>query len=148
MIDFLKDHPYLYNKKLDDYKNKEKKDAAWKHKLTSWKEQSRALKLSTITQFGRLKPKSSSGADQWTDCQKWLYEHFAFLAPHITRYHKRSMGNVPKPPAPAPSMPDLPYSGLPWPPHFVILLQLQYPPLFNLLLLELLVPHQLLPKMW
>ena len=92
---FLLNHPFLYDKKLNNYKNKAKKQVAWAdfsevvgtsvHELHLWYRSIR-------TQFSKLaKRPSGSGSDdtQLTEREQWVVDRFKFLKVHICPQTKR-----------------------------------------------------------
>ena len=85
----MKENPCLFNKKLNDYKNIDKKVTLWQDKgdemcvevplLKTWFESMR-------TRFGKLtKSKSGDGNIDHTERDQWILAHFNFLHTHIMR---------------------------------------------------------------
>jgi hypothetical protein len=100
MIDWLRDHPELYNRKLKSYKDIRAKEAHWMdiaailgrdvHYLKTWYQSIR-------TRFGRLrKKKSGDGAADHTDRDAWILRCLDFLAPHIVEVRSRAAVSVSK----------------------------------------------------
>ena len=100
MIDWLRDHPELYNRKLKSYKDIRAKEAHWMdiaailgrdvHYLKTWYQSIR-------TRFGRLrKKKSGDGAADPTDRDAWILRCLDFLAPHIVEVRSRAAVSVSK----------------------------------------------------
>ena len=86
MADWLGDHPEIYNNKLNAYKYKAKKDAAWAERAARLAKPLQFLLVwyrSIRTRYGKIaKMKSGAGAEQ-TERDAWILRRFHFLRPHI-----------------------------------------------------------------
>jgi hypothetical protein len=98
MVDWLREHPLLFNKKLTLYKDKGKKDALWA-------EQARLLEKDVVlltvwyrsirTRYGKLtKLKSGGGTGDRTERDLWILEKFDFLRSHIHEVQQRTIVSV------------------------------------------------------
>ena len=98
MIDWLQDHPILYNKKLGTYKDTVRKEALWAEKAVALKKPIQVLKTwytSLRTRFGRLKKKKSGDGDpEMTEREEWILRHFEFLRPYMYEVKKRTAVSV------------------------------------------------------
>ena len=100
MVNFLKDNPCIYNKKLKDYRDKKKKERLWEEQAASlgrtmsvemlmhWFESMRT-RYGRITKEADKKKKSGAGGGvvSLTERDTWIVQSFAFLAEHIVRVH-------------------------------------------------------------
>ena len=97
MADWLGDHPELYNKKLNAYKDKVKKDAAWAEQAVRLDKPVPFLLMwyrSVRTRYGKLaKMKSGAGAEK-TERDAWILRRFHFLLPHIHDVKSRNLVSV------------------------------------------------------
>jgi hypothetical protein len=93
MVDWLRDHPEIYNKKLKSYKDAQSKESAWREKALLLNIDVAILKTwynSLRTRYGRLRKKKSGDADpDHTDRDTWILRSFQFLAIHIVEVQKR-----------------------------------------------------------
>jgi len=100
MVEWLKEHPLLYNKKLASYKDKGKKDSLWAEQATLLGKDVLNLTVwyrSIRTRYGRLvKKKSGTGAGERTDRDNWILEKFDFLKGHIHEVQPRTVVSVSK----------------------------------------------------
>ena len=90
IVEWLQDHPFLYDRGHPLYKNKAKKSR-------TMEQQAKKLGLKTEelekwihtkrTRFGKLTKmaKSGTGATSLTQLDKWILKLFQFLGPHIVR---------------------------------------------------------------
>ncbi|XP_060572530.1 uncharacterized protein LOC132730586 [Ruditapes philippinarum] len=87
MVEWLRENPQIYNKKLSTYKDKCKKDALWAEQAQVLGKDVSMLIVwyrSIRTRFGKLtKPKSGAGTGDRTDRDQWILTKFEFLKPHI-----------------------------------------------------------------
>ena len=91
LVDFLRDNEILYNKRLQDYKDRSKREAVWgqfyennldKHACQRWFQ-------GQCTLFGKVTDmKSVLGRPQLTEWQKWSRDNFHFLMDHIVCHVK------------------------------------------------------------
>ncbi|MED6292622.1 hypothetical protein CHARACLAT_002232 [Characodon lateralis] len=93
MVEWLKTNPVLYNRKLKNYKDTNRKEALWREMAGQMGQDILILKTwysSLRTRYGRLKKlcaeKQSSGL---TERDSWILTCFEFLAPHILPVLKR-----------------------------------------------------------
>jgi hypothetical protein len=97
MADWLGDHPELYNKKLNAYKDKVKKDAAWAEQAARLDKPVAFLLVwyrSIRTRYGKLaKMKSGAGAEK-TERDAWILRRLHFLRPHIHEVKPRNLVSV------------------------------------------------------
>ena len=97
MADWLGDHPELYNKKLNAYKYKVKKDAAWAEQAARLDTPVAFLMVwycSIRTRYGKLtKMKSGAGTEQ-TERDAWILRRLHFLRPHIHEVKSRNLVSV------------------------------------------------------
>ena len=93
IIQWLKEHPCIYNKGLRDYRDTAKKSKLWQDKakdlgldplrLQTWVDSMRS-------RFGRLtQTKSGQGAKEHTERETWILQKFSFFAAHIARQTSR-----------------------------------------------------------
>ena len=113
LLQLIQEHPYLYNKKLNDYHNNTKKNDAWDaigHTLSLDVKMLKNWYRSQRTAYGKLtQTKSGQGAIEYTERQEWLVKNMAFLQKHIARHGGKSAGlgstpekpSIPPPPSPA-----------------------------------------------
>lgn len=98
MVEWLRENPQIYNKKLSTYKDKGKKDALWAEQAQVLGKDVSMLIVwyrSIRTRFGKLtKPKSGAGTDDRTDRDKWILTNFEFLKPHIHEVQSRTIVSV------------------------------------------------------
>ena len=92
VIDWLRDNPSIYSKRMTDYKDLPNKEKLWEDKAADMGVEAAALKTfykSNRTQMSRLKRpvgKSGEGAEKFEDLSatdKWVWEKFSFLKDHI-----------------------------------------------------------------
>jgi hypothetical protein len=93
MVEWLRDHPEIYNKKLKSYKDAQSKESNWRDKALLLDLDVPILKTwynSLRTRFGRLRKKKSGDADpEHTERDTWILRSFEFLAVHIVEVQKR-----------------------------------------------------------
>ncbi|KAK6190706.1 hypothetical protein SNE40_002509 [Patella caerulea] len=98
MVEWLKEHPLLYNKKLSSNKDKGKKDSLWSEQATLLGKDVSNIMVwyqSIRTRYGRLsKKKSGSGAGELTDRDNWILEKFDFLKGHIHEVRSRTAVSI------------------------------------------------------
>ena len=98
VVEWLMDHPCLFDKKEGDYKDTAMKARLWNGKAEELQMDVSMLRTwfeSMRTRFGKLtKRKSGDGAPQKTDRDKWILSRFAFLASHIVRHPGRPAGGL------------------------------------------------------
>ena len=100
IVEFLKLNPCIYQRQLADYKN-------LKHKYKVWKAQSDKMgttvkELQTFynsmrSKLGRLKlvaKKKGQNVEMFTPTEKWIWEKFQFLAPHIIEIKVKKGSNL------------------------------------------------------
>ena len=87
MVEWLKEHPVLYNKKLKDFRDKNKKRGLW---LDQAEKMGKSVKIiqtwydSIRTRYSRIRKDSKasgSGLPDLTERQHWIYDNFNFLQP-------------------------------------------------------------------
>ena len=86
IVEFVKEHPELYDKEHARFHDRQKKEALWA-------EISAELKLQR-TRYGKLsKLQSGQAPREMTKRQSWVYQHMGFLKTHIRRkWASRSSG--------------------------------------------------------
>ena len=103
IIDWLKDHPELFDKADASYKDITKKKSLWDSKAEELGLESGAVLLtwyrSMRTRYGKLQKnatKSGAGSPQLTQRDQWILRNFSFFKPHIYVCPKRAPGLVSK----------------------------------------------------
>ena len=103
VIDWLKDNPSIYSKRMTDYKDSQNKEKLWEDKAADMGVEVAALKTfykSNRTQMSRLKKtvgKSGEGAETVEDLSatdKWVWEKFSFLKDHIETVERRNVVSI------------------------------------------------------
>ena len=98
MVEWLVEHPVLWNKKMKDYKDIQMKDALWREQAEKMDKDANELKVwykSLRTRYGRLKKMpSGSGAPEFSDRDKWILQKLEFLRPYIVVVPKRTTVSV------------------------------------------------------
>ena len=103
VIDWLKDNPSIYSKRMADYKDSQNKDKLWEDKAADMGVEVAALKTfykSNRTQMSRLKrtvQKSGEGAETVQDMSatdKWVWEKIFFLKDHIETVDRRNVVGI------------------------------------------------------
>ena len=98
MIDWLKAHEVLYNKKLVDYKDTKKKTFVWQQQAEQMGVNVDELKIwytSLRTRFTKLKKtKSGEGAPDHSERDLRVLDKFSFLAPFTYEVKKRTLVSV------------------------------------------------------
>ena len=83
MLDFIRENPMLWNVKMTDYRNKDKKNKIWNDQAELVGRNSENLKgwfRSLRDTHTRLdKKKSGDGASNLTEREQWIVTEFAFL---------------------------------------------------------------------
>jgi hypothetical protein len=94
MVEWLKEHTLLYNKKSSHFKNTAKKTALWDELGARMGHDADLLNVwyrSMRTRFGRLaKTKSGDGAVDLTDRDAWIFRNFDFLRPYIYEIRRQA----------------------------------------------------------
>lgn len=102
IIEFLMTNEVLYSKRLAGFKDVTQKEDLWAAQAAKMNTTAAKLKLwysSMRTMMGRLKKrarKSGSGGDVITDMngtEKWLWDKFSFLIPHIETVDARNVAS-------------------------------------------------------
>ena len=105
IIDWLKDNPSIYSKRMSNYKDCVTKDKLWEDKAVDMGVEVAALKTfykSNRTQMSRLKKtvgRSGEGAERVEDLSatdKWVWEKFFFLKDHIETVERRNVVSIHK----------------------------------------------------
>ena len=99
VAEWLKSHPCLYNKKLEEYRKTDMKQRLWEEKAAEFSNVDVEYLLgwykSVRTRFGKLtKIPSGAGAQDLTDRDGNILNKFAFLKTHITRQRGTQLGGV------------------------------------------------------
>ena len=98
MVEWLSEHPVLWNKKMKDYKDTQMKEALWIEQAGKMDKDVNELKVwykSLRTRFGRLKKMpSGSGTQEFSERDKWILQKLKFLRPHIADVSKRTAVSV------------------------------------------------------
>ena len=89
IIEFLQNHPEIYNKEHERYADKYHKEALWVEIATELKLDANDVKrwyTSKRTTFGKVsKNKSGQAPASFTPRQKWVYDRMSFMRGHIRR---------------------------------------------------------------
>ncbi|OWF34943.1 hypothetical protein KP79_PYT23532 [Mizuhopecten yessoensis] len=95
MVDWLREHPLLFNKKLSSYKDKGKKDALWAEQARKLGKEVVLLTVwyrSIRTRYGKVaRPKSGAGTGDRTERDIWIMDKFDFLKSHIYEVRPRTL---------------------------------------------------------
>ncbi|XP_046342453.2 uncharacterized protein LOC124123203 [Haliotis rufescens] len=95
MVDWLKAHEVLYNRKLESYKDTKKKGFLWQQQAEVMGVNVDELKIwytSLRTRFTKLKKKKSGdGAPDHSERDQWVLDNFSFLAPFTYEVKKRTL---------------------------------------------------------
>ncbi|XP_078310274.1 uncharacterized protein LOC144618326 [Crassostrea virginica] len=103
VVDWFKDNPSIYSKRMTDYKDSQNKEKIWEYKAVDMGVEVAALKTfykSNRTQMSRLKRtvgKSGEGAKKFEDLSatdKWVWENFSFLKDHIESVEHRNVVSI------------------------------------------------------
>ena len=99
VAEWLKSHPCLYNKKLEEYRKTDMKQRLWEEKAADFPNFDVEYLLgwykSVRTRFGKLtKLPSGAGAQDLTERDASILSKFAFLKTHITRQRGTQLGGV------------------------------------------------------
>ncbi len=98
IMEWIKDHPELYDKKLTAYKDTASKTCLWTEKSVGLNTECKLLQAwysSMGTQFNKFtKLKSGYGTPELTEHDKWILCHFDFLRAHITHHRGRQVGGL------------------------------------------------------
>ena len=100
MVEFLTEHEVLYNKKLQDYRDKNKKQALWDEIAATLGKDVKLLQTwydSVRTRYGKIlkdNKKSGSGLDHLIQRQQWIFTKFGFLHQFIAPCPRRSLGRL------------------------------------------------------
>jgi len=100
LAEWLEAHPYLFNKKLKDYKNADKKNELWSSMAIKLNRDEKMLRVwykSLRTRYGRLIKKASGQADtdaELTDRDRWILTNLEFLKPHMYEVNRRTAVSV------------------------------------------------------
>ncbi|KAM9328235.1 uncharacterized protein KZ484_019575 isoform 2-T4 [Pholidichthys leucotaenia] len=104
MLEWLRKHPEIYNKKLKNYKNMPKKVALWEEKAFEMGRTVDYLKLwyrNMRTRMSRLlRTKSGQGSEVLTARDTWVMDNFSFLRVHIEAVHRRPRKSINQAPTP------------------------------------------------
>ncbi|KAK7075010.1 hypothetical protein SK128_010130 [Halocaridina rubra] len=102
LVEWLQQHPYLYDKVHVLYRDKERKKRAFQEKgatlvpPVSGKELEKWF-ASRRTQFGRITRKiMTTGQPHLTHREKFVLKHFEFLRPHIARHRDTQVLGTPE----------------------------------------------------
>ena len=98
MVEWLSEHPVLWNKKMKDYKDIQMKDVLWRDQAAKLDKDVSEIQLwykSLRSRFGRLKKlPSGSGALECSERDKWILLRLEFLRPFIADVPKRTAVSV------------------------------------------------------
>ena len=102
MVEWLQDHPELFDKADASYKDSAKKKVLWDEKAKQLDQESGDMLMtwyrSMRTRYGKLykiQNKSGAGtAQQATQRDQWILDNFKFFRPHIYVCPKRATGLV------------------------------------------------------
>ena len=94
VVEYLKENPILYNRKLKEYKDKTKRDACWRimaERIGISTDDIKKWFQSMRTVYGKVTiTKSGQAQAELTDRQKWVKSNFLFLGSFIARIGKTS----------------------------------------------------------
>jgi hypothetical protein len=99
MVEWLRENPILYNKKMSSYKDKNRKDSLWDAQAARLVTTAKNLTVwyrSIRTRYGRLAKKKSGVGAERTDRDKWIFANFDFLKNHIHEVQPRTVVSVSK----------------------------------------------------
>lgn len=95
---WIRENECLYNKKLNAYKDTQKKNKLWDEQAKEMNKDMDMLQIwyrSLRTRYGRLLKKTSGdGAAEFTERDQWILAQFAFLRAHIYDVKKRTTVSV------------------------------------------------------
>lgn len=103
LIDWLKQNPCIYSKRLTEFKDVPKKEKLWEDKANAMGLEVAALQTfykSNRTQLSRLKKsvgKSGDGTDVLEDLSatdQWIWQNFSFLKDHIETGEHRNVVSI------------------------------------------------------
>ena len=98
MVEWLKTHEVLYNKKLESYKDTKKKAFLWQQQAEVIGVDVEMLKIwynRLRTRYTKLKKmKSGNGAPEHSERDQWVLNNFSFLAPFTYEVKKRTLISV------------------------------------------------------
>eukprot|EP00057_Strongylocentrotus_purpuratus_P024256 XP_011678730.1 PREDICTED: uncharacterized protein LOC105445205 [Strongylocentrotus purpuratus] len=103
LIDWLKQNPCIYSKRLTEYKGAPQKEKLWEDKAKAMGLEVLALQTfykSNRTQLSRLKKsagKCGDGTDVLEDLSatdRWIWENFSFLKDHIETVEHRNVVSI------------------------------------------------------
>lgn len=98
IVEWLREHPEIYDKRKAEYKNQQKKESLWKQKADEMGKDVTVLKVwykSLRTRMGKLmKTKSGQATTELTDRDNWVLTELEFLRVHIERVHRRPLVSV------------------------------------------------------
>ena len=98
MVEWLRAHPEMYNKKMKAYKDSHKKEALWRKKAEDLGKDVEVLRVwyrSLRTRLGRLlKTKSGQADPEVTERDRWILGSQEFLRVHILAVTRRPLVSV------------------------------------------------------
>lgn len=103
VIDWLKDNPSIYAKRLTDYKDSQKKEKLWEDKAADMGVEVADLKTfyksnrTKMTRVKRTVGKSGDGAETVDDLSatdNWVWEKFSFIKDHIETVERRNVVSI------------------------------------------------------
>ena len=101
MVEWLRQHPEMYDKRMAQYKDQHRKEFLWQQKTPEMGKNVTVLKVwykSLRTRLGKLmKTKSGQAAEEMTDCNRWILTSLEFLRVHIEHVHRRPLVSVSRP---------------------------------------------------
>ena len=89
MVEWLVEHPVLWNKKMKDNKDIQMKDALWREQAEKMDKDANEMKVWRLK-----KMPSGSGAPEFSDRDKWILQKLEFLRPYIVVVPKRTTVSV------------------------------------------------------
>ncbi|XP_078599648.1 uncharacterized protein LOC144874882 [Branchiostoma floridae x Branchiostoma japonicum] len=93
MLEWLKEHPEFYNRRMMEYKNIQRKETLWRQKASDMGKSVEHLKTwyrSMRTRMARLlRNKAMKTSEDLTDRDTWVIENLSFLRKHIEAVHRR-----------------------------------------------------------
>ncbi|OWF44427.1 hypothetical protein KP79_PYT20486 [Mizuhopecten yessoensis] len=103
VIDWLKDNPSIYAKRLTDYKDSQKKEKLWEDKAADMGVEVADLKTfyksnrTKMTRVKRTVGKSGDGAETVDDLSatdNWVWEKFSLIKDHIETVERRNVVSI------------------------------------------------------
>ncbi|CAH1274740.1 Hypp5408 [Branchiostoma lanceolatum] len=91
LIEWVRDHPKLYKKRLKGYKNVQREEATWQEKASEIGKTSEHLKTWYRSMRTRM---SEQGNEELTARDAWVKTNMSFLQIHIAAVQKRPLQTI------------------------------------------------------